>query len=174
MMVQIDSALSPLHLEFLSETGATVFERNAFATVAEISHIEDHEIVLQSPQLAFSATAVCGTLELAHETPTFVLKNAEIFVVDLQEHLVELLVADVVAETVALTIGAVAEIDFVLACDFYLDVIEHDGLHESVSLVHLVVGSVTIGIVITESHLVADDAIVSFMGGQPIVMITAR
>jgi len=48
-------------------------------------------------------------------------------------------VTDVVAETIALTIRTVSEVDLVLSRDFDLDVIEEDGLHESVRFVHLFV-----------------------------------
>jgi len=58
VMVEIDSALASLHLQLLAQTGTAVLERHTLATVAQVTHVEDHEIVLESSQLPFRTAAV--------------------------------------------------------------------------------------------------------------------
>lgn len=164
VMVEIDTALSSLHLQLLSQTGTSVLEGDTLATVTQVTHVEDHQIVLQSSQFSLDATTVGASFEFADQAPTLVLKDTEILVVDAQQHLVELLVTDVVAETVALTVWAVTEVNLVLACDLDLNVVEQDGLHPSVGLVHFFVGSVSVGIFIAPLVVLSDDAIITFVG----------
>jgi len=57
-MVEIDSALASLHLQLLAQTGTAVLERHTLATVAQVTNVEDHEIVLESSQLTFRTSAV--------------------------------------------------------------------------------------------------------------------
>jgi len=173
MVVQVDTSLSPLHLQLLTKTCASVLEGNTFATITQVTHVEDHQIVLQTSQLPLCATTVRTPLKLTHETPAFVLQHTEVLVVDTQQHLVQLLVTDVIAETVALAVGTVAEIDLVLSRDFDLDVVEEDCLHPSVRLVHFFVRSVAVGILVTPLVVCTDDSIVAFVGGQPEVVVTS-
>jgi len=172
-VVEIDTTLAPLHLQLLPQTGASILEGYTLATIAQVTHIEDHQIVFQATQFAFSATAVRTSLELAHQTPTFILQHTEILVVDPQQHLVELLVANVIAETIALTVGAVAEVDLVLARDFDLDVVEEDGLHPPVGFIGFLVGTVSVGFFFIPLVVCADDSVVAFVCRQPVVVIAS-
>jgi len=173
MVIKVDTALSSLHLQLLSQTSTSVLERHTLATVAQVTHVEDHEIVLQSSQFSLHTSTVSASLEFADETPTFVLQHTEILVVDAQQHLVELLVADVVAEAIALTIWAITEVDLVLSRDLDLDVVEHDGLHPPVGFVHLFVGSVSIGVFVAPLVVCSHDAVVTFVRCQPVVVVAS-
>jgi len=173
VVVEVDTTLAPLHLELLPQTGAPILEGYTLATIAQVTHIEDHQIVFQATQFTFSATAVRTSLELAHQTPAFVLQHTEILVVDPQQHLVELLVANVIAETIALTVGAVAEVDLVLARDFDLDVVEEDGLHPAVGFVGFLVGTVSVGFFFVPLVVCANDSVVTFVCRQPVVVVAS-
>jgi len=173
MVIEVDTALSSLHLQLLSQTSTSVLERHTLATVAQVTHVEDHEIVLQSSQFSLHTSTVSAALELADETPTFVLQHTEILVVDAQQHLVKLLVADVVAEAIALTIWTITEVDLVLSRDLDLDVVEHDGLHPPVRFVHLFVGSVSVRVFVAPLVLGSHDAVVTFMRCQPVVVVAS-
>ena len=168
MVVEVDTSLSPLHLQLLTKTGAPILEGDTFATVAQVTHVEDHQIVLQTSQLPLCTTTVRASLELTHETPAFVLQYTEVLIVDAQQHLIQLLMADVVTESVALTVGAVTEIDLVLSRDFDLDVVEEDCLHPSVRLVHLFIRSVSVRILVAPLVVRADNSVVALVGGQPV------
>jgi len=163
VVVKVDTALSSLHLQLLSQTGASVLEGDTLATITQVTNVEDHEIVLQSSQFPLDTATVGASFEFADQTPALVLQDTEILVVDAQQHLIELLVTDVVAETITLTVWAVTEVDLVLSSDFDLNVVEQDGLHPSVGLVHFFVGSVSVGIFVTPLVVLSDDSIVTFV-----------
>jgi len=42
VVVEVDTALSSLHLQLLSQTGASVLEGDTFATITQVTHVEDH------------------------------------------------------------------------------------------------------------------------------------
>lgn len=84
VVVEVDTALSSLHLQLLSQTCASVLEGDTLTTITQVTNVEDHEIVLQSSQFPLDTATVGASFEFADQTPALVLQDTEILVVDAQ------------------------------------------------------------------------------------------